>query len=70
MPIFEYKCGKCGYVFEHLIMKKGDDEPAPCPSCGGSETSRVMSMFSSGRSGLFSSTLSSGSSCSPRGGFS
>lgn len=70
MPIFEYKCGKCGYVFEQLCMRK-DEDCAVCPSCGSREAARIMSMFSSGKSGMFGGIGSSlSSSCSPRGGFS
>ncbi|HHY35979.1 MAG TPA: zinc ribbon domain-containing protein [Firmicutes bacterium] len=39
MPIYEYKCGKCG-VFE--VMQKITDEPLKtCPKCGGT-VSRVI----------------------------
>ena len=33
MPIYEYKCTKCGKVFE--VMQKITDEPIKtCPECG------------------------------------
>jgi len=70
MPIYEYKCCKCGYVFEQLSMRKTDEEIVKCPSCGETETEKVLSMFSSGKVGLFSNAGSSPSSCGSRGGFS
>lgn len=34
MPTYEYKCDKCGYVFEEFQSIK--DEPlTECPQCGG-----------------------------------
>ena len=32
MPFFEYKCAKCGKIFEEYV-KKYDDE-VKCPACG------------------------------------
>ena len=32
MPFFEYKCRKCGKIFEEYV-KKFDDE-VKCPDCG------------------------------------
>jgi len=32
MPIFEYRCGKCGQTNEFLILKK--EEPLRCKQCG------------------------------------
>jgi len=34
MPIYEYKCSKCGHTFE-LIQKFSDDPVSTCPVCGG-----------------------------------
>ena len=41
MPIYEYKCKKCGYVFE-LIQKFSDPPVAKCPKCGG-KAERILS---------------------------
>lgn len=35
MPIYEYRCRKCGEVFEK-IQKFSDPPPGKCGSCGGS----------------------------------
>jgi putative FmdB family regulatory protein len=31
MPIFDFRCRKCGHEFEDLVM--GSEQPA-CPRCG------------------------------------
>jgi putative FmdB family regulatory protein len=31
MPIFDFRCRKCGHEFEALVM--GSDQPV-CPECG------------------------------------
>ncbi|MGA8143619.1 MAG: FmdB family zinc ribbon protein [Candidatus Acidiferrales bacterium] len=33
MPLYEYKCGKCGHRFE-LIEKHSASEVKKCPKCG------------------------------------
>jgi putative FmdB family regulatory protein len=35
MPIYEYKCLKCGKVIE-LLQRRSEPPPEKCPSCGGS----------------------------------
>ena len=67
MPIYEFKCNKCEKIFEQLIFSSDEEEKLGCPSCGQSNTSRLMSSFSSGT--MSSSGLAS--SCAPSsGGFS
>ncbi|WP_449243234.1 FmdB family zinc ribbon protein [Desulfovibrio sp.] len=69
MPIFEYKCGKCGQEFEELVF--GEETPA-CPKCGSAKTSKLMSRCrakSGGEGGDFDMSPSGGggggcSSCS------
>ena len=34
MPIYEYRCGKCGHTLEK-IQKFADPPLVECPSCGG-----------------------------------
>lgn len=34
MPIFEYRCSRCGTRFEALVSRAEADHPQPCPSCG------------------------------------
>ena len=32
MPVLQYKCEKCGKIFEELVNKF--DDPVQCPDCG------------------------------------
>jgi putative FmdB family regulatory protein len=41
MPIYEFKCKRCGRVFEELFSN-GDTLPTSCSVCGG-ELERVFS---------------------------
>ncbi|MGA2142830.1 MAG: FmdB family zinc ribbon protein [Brevinematales bacterium] len=34
MPHYDYKCDKCGYVFE-AFQKINDERLTACPECGG-----------------------------------
>jgi len=33
MPIYIYKCPKCGYQSEELVLNKSENEKS-CPKCG------------------------------------
>ncbi|MCL5405564.1 MAG: zinc ribbon domain-containing protein, partial [Deltaproteobacteria bacterium] len=46
MPIHEFKCKKCGKVFESLCLSSGDKDKVVCPSCGHSEVEPLISTFS------------------------
>jgi putative FmdB family regulatory protein len=50
MPIFEYKCLKCGNQFEHLVIPTTKDEEPTCPKCQstGDALETVLSRFSTG----------------------
>ncbi|SPF48621.1 putative regulatory protein, FmdB family [Syntrophobacter sp. SbD1] len=43
MPLYEYRCTKCGDTFEQLIL--GESEPMSCPKCQG-EVEKLISSFS------------------------
>ncbi len=45
MPIFEYRCEKCGVVFEKLLFS-GDSESVKCPECGNTYVIKLMSAVS------------------------
>ncbi len=53
MPLFEYRCGKCGEEFEELESYEDRDKPQECPACGAKNSERLMSVFAA-----------SGTSCS------
>ena len=43
MPLYEYRCTKCGNTFERLVL--GESEPVTCPRCEGG-VEKLMSSFS------------------------
>jgi len=47
MPLYEYRCLICGETFELLRRVEEADEEAVCPRCGGEQTERQLSLFSS-----------------------
>jgi len=61
MPIYEYKCTKCGEVFEMLRNLNEDDRSLTCPRCHAESPERILSLFSS------ASSPSSGSGCEGTG---
>ncbi len=68
MPIYEYKCAKCGGL-EEVIQKVSDPAPATCPACGAKDTlAQIMSLNSFQLKGggwyadLYSSTPKGGAS--------
>lgn len=65
MPIYEFKCKKCGHKFEELCRFGQKD--VYCPQCGGAETDRLLSVFALGNTGTGGGktcTSCSGGSCS------
>ncbi len=42
MPIYEYRCDKCGGQFELLV--RADTRPA-CPQCGSAKVEKLFSAF-------------------------
>lgn len=65
MPIFEYKCEKCGENFEQLVLGK---EVPNCPKCNTNEVKKQISLcgfFNKGEDGTIkSATPSACSGCS------
>lgn len=47
MPIYEYRCNKCGAEFEDLVSLSDRDTPRECPACGAKDSSRKVSVFAS-----------------------
>ena len=41
MPIYEYRCEKCGQMNEFLIMKR--EEALRCKQCGSEDLTRLLS---------------------------
>ncbi|MBN1786923.1 MAG: zinc ribbon domain-containing protein [Sedimentisphaerales bacterium] len=61
MPIFEYKCGKCGHKTEFL-EKADSGQKHTCEKCGSDDMKKLFSTFSAG-----SGSKSSGSDSCPTG---
>jgi len=59
MPIFEYKCNKCGHKQEFL-EKSGGQNKHVCKKCESSDMQKVFSGFSVGQGGA---TSQGGDSC-------
>jgi putative FmdB family regulatory protein len=49
MPIFEYKCNKCGHVTEFL-EKTGAAQKHSCEKCSSSDLQKQLSGFAVGQS--------------------
>ena len=45
MPIFEYKCEKCGGVSEFLVGVSQDSTVIKCKSCGSDQMKKILSSF-------------------------
>ena len=63
MPIYEYKCSKCGNVFEVFQRIGADGSELNCPICGAPRPEKIFSAFAStGGDSNSSSNASCGSS--------
>ena len=45
MPLYEYKCQRCGYRFEKLVF---GNEEIKCPKCKSKDVKKLLSTFSIG----------------------
>jgi len=43
MPIYEYKCRKCGELFEQFVSGDKTDADVKCPKCGAKNPERRIS---------------------------
>ncbi|RME39384.1 MAG: zinc ribbon domain-containing protein [Thermoflexia bacterium] len=63
MPVYEYRCPKCGEKFEKFVRSPNAQSEVVCPRCGNPDVKKMVSLF-----GLTGSTrVSSGGSCSTGG---
>jgi len=60
MPIYTYRCKKCGTVFDFLMLTKNDTPQ--CQKCGSTDVEKKFSAF-----GVRSSSAKTSSSCTPQG---
>ena len=59
MPIFEYKCRKCGENFEVLFRSRDEKLAVVCPQCGSKRAERLLSAFT----GKVGNTSAGGAGC-------
>ncbi len=43
MPIFEFRCVKCGNIFEKLFTRSKEEVTMACPECDSDNFERVVS---------------------------
>lgn len=48
MPIYEYRCQKCGKVYEQVRRMSDADRDLECPECRSKKVERLLSAFSTG----------------------
>jgi len=65
MPIYEYRCQKCGQLFQKLQSVSAGAKAVACPGCGRKRVERRPSVFASTSS---AGSPGSSSSCAPGGG--
>jgi putative FmdB family regulatory protein len=46
MPIYEYKCKKCGKKFETRVGFFQNKKSIKCPDCGDTDPEKMLSSFS------------------------
>ncbi len=61
MPIYEYRCVKCGERFELFVRSSAQQSAPICPKCGSAEVRKALSLFGVG--GTSGSSRSSAASC-------
>ncbi|MGQ9466879.1 MAG: FmdB family zinc ribbon protein [Anaerolineae bacterium] len=66
MPIYEYRCPKCGERFEKFVRSISAQTEVVCPRCGNTAVEKAVSLFAglSGGSGRvsYSASCSTGGS--------
>ncbi len=73
MPIYEYKCQKCGAAFEQIIISKHDESGISCQKCGSNLVRKTISAASLKLSSHSAASIPSGAftgGCSSSSGFS
>ncbi len=61
MPIYEYRCEKCGEVTELLVL--GKEETPACKGCGSEDIVKLMSAHNTTASSSFNPTPTDCSCC-------
>ena len=64
MPIYEYRCRKCGHAFEKLVSS-ASASPGKCPECGAPKPEKQFSTFSASVASAGALPCSSGACPTP-----
>lgn len=67
MPIYEYRCERCGHRFDALQRVGDDGSSLHCPECGHQKVEKQFSAFATASSGEAYCPIGGGSTCSSRG---
>lgn len=46
MPVYEYRCQRCGHIFSHrfrTLRAAAEEGTPPCPACGARQVRRLLS---------------------------
>jgi putative FmdB family regulatory protein len=43
MPVYSFRCGKCGREYDAFVKKVG--QIAPCPACGNQRPDKLLSLI-------------------------
>jgi putative FmdB family regulatory protein len=49
MPLYEYRCKKCGHQFELLRKVSEADDETRCPKCRSKSVEQQLARFSAGK---------------------
>ncbi|MGD2144251.1 MAG: zinc ribbon domain-containing protein [Anaerolineae bacterium] len=60
MPVYEYRCEKCGKDFDLFVRSAAQRNDPKCPQCGSPRVKKTVSLFGVGTAGGRSGT---GASC-------
>jgi putative FmdB family regulatory protein len=63
MPIYDFICDKCGEKFDRLVGFDWQKAGITCPSCGGSEIIKAVSLVGAFQSGGKIQSLGGKSGC-------
>ena len=66
MPVYEYRCPRCGHVFERFWRGAERRQELRCPQCGADQVEKLCSLFGTNSRSTFSSSPAS-SGCAPSG---
>jgi putative FmdB family regulatory protein len=67
MPWYDYRCRRCGSVFEirRSMNERSDGASVECSECGSAETERVFRPIAVGVAGSSKPEAPQGASCGP-----